>query len=93
MPISAHRGAAQLAPDQQALGAEHRHAAQHLQQRADHELGLGLRRWRHGGAHHLHTGAPAGVQVDVLGAGREAADGTQQRRALQRWRPAAPKAG
>ena len=38
--------AAELAADQHAVGAAHRHAAQQRQQRADHELGLGLRRWR-----------------------------------------------
>ena len=60
-------GTAQFAADQQALGTQHRHAPQHLQQRADHELGFG----RSAGIdrpHHLDAGARAGIEVDVLGA-------------------------
>ena len=61
----AHGGAAQLTPDEQALGIDHRHAAQHLQQRADHELGLGLGRGV-SGPHHLNPGTGARLEVDVL---------------------------
>jgi hypothetical protein len=53
-----HR-AAQLAPHGQALGIDDGHAAQHLQQRADGEFGLGVGAGG-GRAHHLDTGARAG---------------------------------
>ncbi len=81
----ADRGAAEFAPDQQPFGIDHRHAAQHGQQRADHEFGLG-----HGAggdaADHLDAGAAAGIEVDVLGARTQAPDGAQDRREVQHLR-------
>ena len=53
--------AAELAADQQAVGGDYRHAAQHREQRTDHELGLG-ERGRGQAAHDLDAGARAGVE-------------------------------
>ena len=78
----ADRGGTEFAADEQPVAAHHRHAAQHREQRTDHELGLGQRR---GGeaAHHFDAGARAGVEIDVLGARAHAADGAQQRCIVQ----------
>ncbi len=76
-------GAAQLAAHQQAFGVDHRHTPQHLQQRADHEFSLGLGGGI-AGPHHFDARACASLEVDILGARRQAAHRPQQRRTGQR---------
>jgi len=74
--------AAQFTADQQALRAEHRHAAQQLQECADGEFSLGDGA-RTRGADDFDAGPGAGGEIDVLDAGRQAADRAQEWRCLQ----------